>query len=372
MDAVGRKAISSSDGHSSWRRVRWAALRRASQFPPFTSTKSADQLYVTSVEVSLKYLHLVSSSFHLHLAFTSSREPTLDLAFKSMVLIRGEEYDATIEIRRIKESLDHHNNNLHALLYDNTDHHIRRRGDISSSSSRPRDVFHKSVLYPFIVILILNFPISSRGRSHDFLHGAYIQEAQSSLDPKDCALIVGITYFPPLSWGLYSGSMLVGESFYSSQSSAWLAHSSALPSGDLLSSEVRWIPLPLVIIFTVAFNIGIGSLNWVLATEILPVQSSKWTHAIANRPPTLVVRALLKLGVLCAFLPLRNGLHLGFVFVYVFLPETRGMESILAQRIGGKSLCQSLGQCNPLNKLKRSRRQSSPESTEGFDPRAEL
>ena len=41
-----------------------------------------------------------------------------DLAFKSVVLVRGEEYDATIEIRQIKESLERHKNDLHALLLD--------------------------------------------------------------------------------------------------------------------------------------------------------------------------------------------------------------------------------------------------------------
>ena len=41
-----------------------------------------------------------------------------DLAFKSVVLVRGEEYDATIEIRKIKESLARHKNDLHALLLD--------------------------------------------------------------------------------------------------------------------------------------------------------------------------------------------------------------------------------------------------------------
>ena len=41
-----------------------------------------------------------------------------DLAFKSVVLVRGEEYDASIEIKRIKESLERHKNDLHALLLD--------------------------------------------------------------------------------------------------------------------------------------------------------------------------------------------------------------------------------------------------------------
>ena len=44
-----------------------------------------------------------------------------DLAFKSMVLIRGEEYDATVEIRRIKENLARHKNDLHALLHEDDD-----------------------------------------------------------------------------------------------------------------------------------------------------------------------------------------------------------------------------------------------------------
>ena len=29
-----------------------------------------------------------------------------------------------------------------------------------------------------------------------------------------------------------------------------------------------WIPLPLIMIFTAAFNLGLGSLTWVVATEV--------------------------------------------------------------------------------------------------------
>ena len=35
----------------------------------------------------------------------------------------------------------------------------------------------------------------------------------------------------------------------------------------------HWLPLPILIIYTAAYNIGMGSLTWVVATEILPVQS---------------------------------------------------------------------------------------------------
>ena len=35
---------------------------------------------------------------------------------------------------------------------------------------------------------------------------------------------------------------------------------------------LRMLPLPILIIFTLAFNVGMGSLTWVVATEILPVR----------------------------------------------------------------------------------------------------
>ena len=46
--------------------------------------------------------------------------------------------------------------------------------------------------------------------------------------------------------------------------------------------QVSWLPLPLILGFTVAFNLGLGSLTWVVATEVLPVNSRGWTHTLAN------------------------------------------------------------------------------------------
>ena len=47
-------------------------------------------------------------------------------------------------------------------------------------------------------------------------------------------------------------------------------------------AKVSWLPLPLILGFTVAFNLGLGSLTWVVATEVLPVNSRGWTHTLAN------------------------------------------------------------------------------------------
>ena len=31
---------------------------------------------------------------------------------------------------------------------------------------------------------------------------------------------------------------------------------------------ISWLPLPLLMLFTIAFNVGMGSLTWVVATEV--------------------------------------------------------------------------------------------------------
>ncbi|XP_071743542.1 facilitated trehalose transporter Tret1 [Lepeophtheirus salmonis] len=330
-----------------------------------------------------------------------------DLAFKSLVLVRGEEYDATIEMTRMKERLAYHNNNLHALLYDNYDYQKHRGVEETTGHRVPpvrafshRDVFHKSVVYPFLVILILNFLHQFSGQGvMTFYTGHIFREAQSSLDPKDCALIIGVTYFLSSILGLILKKhvgrrvlLLISEfGMAASQLSLGTYFYYTLnDKNQPLAPEIRWIPLPLIIIFTVAFNIGIGSLTWVITTEILPVQSSKWTHAIANMTSNLwwfVVTKTFKdiyyncgpyvpfylYGIVCIF---------GFVFIYIFLPETQGktqedtarsFEGVhpLLKRIGCKNFCKILGQCGPLNKLKNARRHSNHihrrESVEGFD-----
>ncbi|CAB4061365.1 TRET1 [Lepeophtheirus salmonis] len=259
-----------------------------------------------------------------------------DLAFKSLVLVRGEEYDATIEMTRMKERLAYHNNNLHALLYDNYDYQKHRGVEETTGHRVPpvrafshRDVFHK--------------------------------EAQSSLDPKDCALIIGVTYFLSSILGLILKKhvgrrvlLLISEfGMAASQLSLGTYFYYTLnDKNQPLAPEIRWIPLPLIIIFTVAFNIGIGSLTWVITTEILPVQSSKWTHAIANMTSNLwwfvVTKTFKDIYYNCG----------PYVPFYLYGIVVRTFVKIL-------------GQCGPLNKLKNARRHSNHihrrESVEGFD-----
>ena len=84
-------------------------------------------------------------------------------------------------------------------------------------------------------------------------------------------------------------------------------------------------------LFTAAFNVGMGSLTWTVATEMLPVRSKRWTHTVSNATSNLwwfVVTKTFKdiyelaspaapfliYGAVCVF---------GFFFILVFLPETR-------------------------------------------------
>ena len=58
------------------------------------------------------------------------------------------------------------------------------------------DVFQKSVLYPFLVILVLMFLLQFSGQGAvTFYTASIFEEAQSSIDPNDCALVIGVTYF---------------------------------------------------------------------------------------------------------------------------------------------------------------------------------
>ena len=58
------------------------------------------------------------------------------------------------------------------------------------------DVFQKSVLYPFLVILVLMFLLQFSGHGVVTFYTAEIfKEAESAVDPNDCALVIGVTYF---------------------------------------------------------------------------------------------------------------------------------------------------------------------------------
>ena len=323
-----------------------------------------------------------------------------DLAFKSMVLIRGEEYDATVEIRKIKDNLARHQNDLHALLQEteSSTHTLRDHEPVITHKFKFSDLWQMSVLYPFIVILVLMFLLQFSGQGAITFYTALIfKEARCVVDPNDCALIIGVTYFLSSILGLVLKKhigrrvlLLISEfgMAVAQLSMGFYFYILNEFDSDVISKRssltidhVRWLPIPILVIFTVAFNIGMGSLTWVVATEILPVRSKRWTHTISNVTSNFwwfVVTKTFKdmhqnVGPYVPFFLYGSVCVFGFFFIFIFLPETHGKTAEetagwfaglrpVAQRMTCQGMCGTC-RCWPLNKLKgRSSQTSSPSS----------
>ena len=84
-----------------------------------------------------------------------------DLAFRSMSQIRGEEYDASKEIGRIKEMLEAHSNNLNAVTaMENSEEEVLTIRDKFGIKA----LFRKPVLKPFLLTLILTILLQFTGQ----------------------------------------------------------------------------------------------------------------------------------------------------------------------------------------------------------------
>ena len=118
------------------------------------------------------------------------------------------------------------------------------------------------------------------------------------IEPTNCALIIGLTYFFSAilslvlknligrrilllmsQLGMAVSQIALGAYFYTLAQSTSLdsesIHTTVNNVTDISDHEnddhhenISWIPLPLIMIFTTAFNLGIGSLTWVIATEV--------------------------------------------------------------------------------------------------------
>ena len=96
-----------------------------------------------------------------------------------------------------------------------------------------------------------------------------------------------------------------------------------------------WTPLALLMIFTAAFNIGVGSLPSLVFSDMLPLQSRTRTLTIANVSSniswflvTKTFRTLqINFGAYSPFFLYGAASLIGFVFIFLFLPEPRDQKS---------------------------------------------
>ena len=131
----------------------------------------------------------------------------------------------------------------------------------------------------------------------------------------------------------------LSENLTSTEQSQQLKTSSIYSSEEL--HTISWLPLPLLVLFTIAFNIGLGPLTWAVAIEILPIRSRGYTHTIANLTSNICWFVVIKtfndvqtlLGLAAPFYFYGSVCLLGLLFVFIFVPETRGRTF---QEIGGE------------------------------------
>ena len=106
-----------------------------------------------------------------------------------------------------------------------------------------------------------------------------------------------------------------------------------IPNDTILKHS--WTPLPLLLMFTAAFNIGVGSLPSLVFSDMLPLQSRTRTLTIANVTSNiswfLVTKTFRTLqiifGAYSPFFLYGAASLIGFVFIFLFLPEPRDQKS---------------------------------------------
>ena len=110
-------------------------------------------------------------------------------------------------------------------------------------------------------------------------------------------------------------------------------------SPNVSFDHYTWTPLPLLLVFTTAFNIGVGSLSSPVFTEMLPLQSRTWTLTIANVASNiswfLVTKSFrtlqMNFGACSPFFLYGSACLVGFVFIFLFLPEPRDQKSRMVE-----------------------------------------
>jgi len=104
--------------------------------------------------------------------------------------------------------------------------------------------------------------------------------------------------------------------------------------GERLGSAMDWIPLLCVLVFTVAFSLGISPISWLLISELFPLRFRGAGYSLAT-----------SFSYACAFVGVKTfvdfeqalGLHgafwlyaafsvAGLCFVVCFVPETKGCD----------------------------------------------
>ncbi|XP_015191171.1 PREDICTED: facilitated trehalose transporter Tret1 isoform X2 [Polistes dominula] len=284
--------------------------------------------FIAGMYLNWRYLALLGSIFpipFLILMFLIPETPRWYIskgkakrARKSLQWLRGKDVDITEELTMIEEL------------------HVESEKDMQNGLS---ELLKPSHIKPILISLGLMFFQQMSGINAVIFYTVQIfKDAGSTVDENISTIIVGIvnflsTFIAAVVIDKLGRKMLL----YASGISMFITLFTLgcyfyVKISDIDVSNFGWIPLLSMIIYVIGFSLGFGPIPWLMMGEILPARIRGTAASIAtafNWTCTFVVTKTYEdfkeltgahgtfwfFGIICA---------LGVIFVYIWVPETRG------------------------------------------------
>ncbi|KAI4480039.1 hypothetical protein M0804_010400 [Polistes exclamans] len=284
--------------------------------------------FIAGMYLNWRYLALLGSIFpipFLILMFLIPETPRWYIskgktkrARKSLQWLRGKNVDITEELTMIEEL------------------HVESEKDMQNGLS---ELLKPSHVKPILISLGLMFFQQMSGINAVIFYTVQIfKDAGSTVDENISTIIVGIvnflsTFIAAVVIDKLGRKMLLYASGISMFITLFtLGSYFYVKMSDADVSNFGWIPLLSMIIYVIGFSLGFGPIPWLMMGEILPARIRGTAASIAtafNWTCTFVVTKTYEdfkeltgahgtfwfFGIICA---------LGVIFVYIWVPETRG------------------------------------------------
>ncbi|CAL8083185.1 unnamed protein product [Orchesella dallaii] len=182
-----------------------------------------------------------------------------------------------------------------------------------------------------------------------FFAASIFSAAQTNLDANVCAIIIGVD----ILFAVFLTSFLIDKLgrrmllFISllgltvCLSGLGIFFYLQLKNDGITPNGISWVPLVCLMVFMILYNIGIGPLAWFLMSEIIPTDVKGPASAAATSFNWLLAFIVTKtfedftnlIGIHMCFWFFGGVCFVGFVFCFLFVPETKGKTLDEIQRL---------------------------------------